>query len=179
MLRGVPIEQPVTWTRGLTPAVEYTGRPLEPPATPQLSRAATRKKRAADARLRRALVDAWCDPARAQRDLLAAGAAYASLRDAQGMANAYMAHAQTRLADAHLADWSEQLSLPASNMAHEEYLQAHKLYSRMLHLQPTMYSASRQKPIHAVCKGQRMRPFPLNLDTEDARAADMGAVNSK
>ena len=174
MFRGVPVEEPVSWTRGQTPFVEYTGRSLAPPPPPKLTRAALRKRRQADARMRRALVDAWSDPLRAQRDLLAAGIAYADMGDTQGLANAFMAHAQTRLSNAHLAGWDQQLSLPASNMAREEYARAHVLYSELLETRPTGYSAQRQKPVHQVAVGQRMRPIPLRLDAADAYAADMG-----
>ena len=174
MHRGIPLEAPPSWTRGQTPPVEYTGRPLSAPAPPVLTRAAEKKQRWADARVRRALVDAWFDPTRARRDLHAAGAADADLRDAQGLANAFMAHAQTRLADAHLADWGQMLSLPASNMAREEYAHAHALYSSLLETRPAWYSPSRQQSIHVAQLGQARRPFPLRLDKEDARAADMG-----
>ena len=91
-----------------------------------------------------------------------------------GLANAFVAHAQTRLADAYLAEWSQQLSLPASNMAREEYAHAHALYTALLEKGPTRYSPTRQKSVHAVAVGQRMRPIPLRLDVEDARSADMG-----
>ena len=93
MFRGVPIVEPPKWTRGQTPAVEYTNRPLNPPEPPKLSRPSERKRKGADARLRRALIDAWRDPARARSDLHAAGAAYADLDDAQGAsATFYLAH---------------------------------------------------------------------------------------
>ena len=173
-IRGVEVPPPQTWTRGQTLAVEYTGRPLDPPRPMGLTRAGKNKQRQADARLRRALVDAWCDPERARKDLLAAGSAYASLRDAQGLANAFVAHAQTRLADAHLADWGEQLSLPASNLAREEYAQAHTLYSTLLDNVPKHYSKERQCGVHAVARFQRMRANPLSLSADDARAADLG-----
>ena len=174
MHRGVPIVEPPKWTRGQTPHVEYTGKPLQPPPAPSLTKAGQHKRRVADAKLRRALIDAWCDPERAQKDLHAAGNMYADLCDAQGMANAFMAHAQTRLASAHLAGWGEQLSLQASNMAREEYAHAHQLYSSLLDTRPTFYSDARQKSVHKATKGQCMRPIPLSLTAEDARAADMG-----
>ena len=82
--RGVPVVPPPKWTRGQTPWVEYTNRPLQPSPGPRLTKAGENKKRQADARLRRALIDAWRDPARARQDLLAAGNAYADLRDPQG-----------------------------------------------------------------------------------------------
>lgn len=172
--RGTPVVEPPKWTRGLTPHVEYTGRPLFPPPAPQLSKAGKNKRRGADVRLRRALIDGWCDPERAQRDLLAAGTAYADLRDAQGLANAFVAHAQTRLAKSHLAEWDAQLSLPASNMAREEYAHAHVLYSSLLETSPAHYSSARQKAVHKAAIGQVMRPVPLTLSAEDARTADMG-----
>ena len=64
--RGTPVKEPVLWTRGVTPPVEYTGRPLQAPPLPTLSKWAKRKQHQADVRLRRALVDAWADPERAQ-----------------------------------------------------------------------------------------------------------------
>ena len=92
--RGTPVKEPVLWTRGVTPPVEYTGRPLQAPPLPTLSKWAKRKQHQADVRLRRALVDAWADPERAQKDLNAAGLVYNELLDAQGLANVFMAHAQ-------------------------------------------------------------------------------------
>lgn len=174
LFRGVEIPEPQTWMRGQTPFVEYTHKPDEPPLPRKLTKAGLSKQRRADARLRRAMVDAWCDPARARKDLLAAGSAYADLRDAQGLANAFVAHAQTRIADAHLAEWDSQLSLPASNMAREEYAQAHKLFSALLDDMPRHYSAPRQHPVHAVTTGQRMRPYPLSLSADDAKPASIG-----
>ena len=162
------------WTRGQTPFVEYTHKPAEPPQPRKLTKVGLNKQRRADARLRRAMVDAWCDPSRARKDLLAAGSAYADLQDAQGLANAFVAHAQTRVADAHLAEWDRQLSLPASNMAREEYAQAHKLFSTLLDDMPRHYAAPRQVPVHAVIKGQRMRPYPLQMNADDSKPASVG-----
>ena len=107
--RGTPVKEPVLWTRGVTPPVEYTGRPLQAPPLPTLSKWAKRKQHQADVRLRRALVDAWADPERAQKDLNAAGLVYNELLDAQGLANVFMAHAQTRLANAHHVGWGQQV----------------------------------------------------------------------
>lgn len=87
-----------------------------------------------------------------------------------------MAHAQTRLADAHLAEWDTQLSLPASNMAREEYAQASSLYETLLDNMPAHYSAARQKPVHKVAVGQRMRPNALRLDASDSKPAELGVV---
>ena len=92
------------------------------------------------------------------------------------MANAFVAHAQTRLSDAHMAEWDPYLSLQASNIAREEYSHAHALYSALLDSQPTHYSAARQRSVHKASINQTMRPIPLTLDTEDARAADAGVV---
>ena len=172
--RGVEQPEPITWMRGDTPWVEYTNKPSEPPQPRRLSKVGLAKQRRADARLRRAMVDAWCDPERARKDLLAAGSTYADLHDAQGLANAFVTHAQTRLADAHLAGWDAQLSLPASNMAHEEYAQAHKLYSTLLDEMPRHYGKERQRSVHTVAVGQRMRPNQLRLNADDAKLAAMG-----
>lgn len=95
------------------------------------------------------------------------------------MANAFVAHAQTRLASAHLGEVGKQLSLPASNMAREEYAHAHVLYSAMLNATSnapysTRYSAARQVSVHKVAVGQRGRPLPLTLTAEDARVAALG-----
>ena len=210
--RGTPVKEPVLWTRGVTPPVEYTGRPLQAPPLPTLSKWAKRKQHQADVRLRRALVDAWADPERAQKDLNAAGLVYNELLDAQGLANVFMAHAQTRLANAHHVGWGQQvctrhlsllslyytvhlfspiadislrllfscvrsqLSVPESNMAHEEYTHAHVLYTALLDTRPIDYSPKRQVSVHKVAVDQFMRPIPLHFDAEDTRAADQGAV---
>ena len=85
-----------------------------------------------------------------------------------------MAHAQTRLADASMVGWGEQLSLPASNMAREEYAHAHVLYSSLLDTRPTQYSPQRQVSVHKAAIGQNMRPIPITLDVNDARIAEAG-----
>lgn len=90
------------------------------------------------------------------------------------MANAFVAHAQTRIADSKLAAWPEHLSLPASNMAREEYGQAHALYTALLDTSPAHYSAKRQVGVHKVAVNQHMRPVPLQLSAADALAASIG-----
>lgn len=92
------------------------------------------------------------------------------------MANAFVAHAQTRLADAHMAEWDTYLSLPASNLAREEYAHGHALFSALLDAQPEHYSDRRQHSVHRATIGQNMRPIPLHMTTEDARAANAGVV---
>ena len=174
--RGEEVRAPPAWTRGVTPPVEYTGLPLEAPAQPPLTKAALRKQQQADARLRRALQDAWCDPERARVDLHAAGNAYATLQDAQGLANTFVCHAQTHLGEAHLAGWSPELSLPASNMAMKEYEQAHHMYTALLEQAATRYSAPRQKSVHDAAIHQSLRPIPLTFTASDASAASRGAV---
>ena len=169
LFRGVEMPEPVLWMRAETDWVDYTHKPSVPPPPRKLTKVGLTKQRRADARLRRAMVDAWCDPERARKDLLAAGSAYADLRDAQGLANAFVTHAQTRLADAHLAERGSQLSLPATSMAHEEYAQAHTLYTTLLEDVPRHYSKERQRSVHAVAVGQRMRPHPIKLDANDAK----------
>lgn len=164
------------WTRAITEPVTYTYQGLRanlgdagPPLTPN--------KRRADARVRRALVDAWVDPERAQRDLLAAGAVYARTRDSQGLANAYMAHAQTHVSRAHMARprVGPVLSLPATRTAKREYSFAADIYTHLLEARNIgEYSVSRQKAVHTATKGQRMRPMPLFLEAVDARAAALG-----
>jgi hypothetical protein len=197
MVRGVPVEKRETWIRAHTPFVEYTGGPLAASPAPTLTKSMERRKRAADVRLRRALSDAWCEPSRARRDLLAAGVAFADLGDAQGvrssdvnaailasdrqhtlwlcagLANAFVAHAQTRVADAYMAQWGQQLSIPASNMAREEFAHAHQLYTSLLEVEPTHYSARRQRSVHKASIGQRMRPVPLRFTADDTRVAIM------
>ena len=55
-----------------------------------------RRLQRADVLTRRAVLDAWVDPARAQRDLAASSRVYAQPHDVQGMANACIAHADSR-----------------------------------------------------------------------------------
>ena len=125
--------------------------------------------------MRRALIDAWCDPERAQRDLLAAGAYYASERDSQGLANAYLAHAQTHIANAHMAGQGPVLSLPATITSKREYSFAADIFTFLLEDgNIDRYSLSRQKCVHKATIGQRMRPMPLSMEASDARAAALG-----
>ena len=73
--RGSEQLGPRGWIRGETAAVEYSYLPLSPPPAPlPQSRKTLTKRRQADVRVRRALRDAWCDPSRARKDLLDAGA---------------------------------------------------------------------------------------------------------
>ena len=167
---------PPQWTRGITEHVEYTGLPLKPPPAPKLNKAGVRKQQQADARLRRALHDAWRDPERARVDLNAAADTYALLEDPQGLANTFVCHAQTRLGEAHLAGWSADLSLPASNMAREEYSQAHAMYTALLEQAPMRYSVPRQRSVHKATVKQNLRPIPLTLTAVDSMAASIGVV---
>lgn len=174
-VRGVDVIDEPRWTRGVEPWVTYTSRPLQPPEPFPRTPSEERRVRQADVRLRRALRDAWCDPSRARRDLNVAGGHYKALHDAQGLANTFIAHAQTRLADANLAELSDQQSLPAANMAREEYAHGHRVFAALLQRAPAHYSYPRQSAVHRACTGQFMRPVPLRLDPEDARAAEVGA----
>ena len=166
------------WTRAATEPVTYSFSPMRAPAGdagPPL----TAHKRRADARLRRATTDAWCDPERAKKDLLATGTYYAASRDSQGLANAYMAHAQTHSAIAYMAavdgHRAPELSLPATQTSRKEYSFAADIYTHLLEdRNVAQYSVARQRSVHRASIGQRMRPAPIFLDAGDARAAVMG-----
>lgn len=172
--RGQDVERPRAWVRGETPWVEYT---YHPPALPT-PRSPTRKElthmRQADVRVARALRDAWCDPARARTDLLAAGATYASVGDTQGLANAFIAHAQTRLSDAHLAEHESRLNISTYALAREEYQSAHAIFTSLLHTEPARYQVRRLDRFQKASIGQRMRPYPLKHTAEDAYIASIG-----
>ena len=167
----------VTIVRSEQPApVEYTyaPAPVEGPSLPPGGPHGVARQRRADARLRRAYRNAWCDPERSRKDLVAAGNEYAELRDAQGMANAFIAHAETRLADAHHNGYGASLGLSAALTAREEFEYASQLFASLLNQQPRRYAAQRGHGIQSAVVGQRMRPFPLSLTAEDARPAEIG-----
>ena len=175
LYRGVEPQRPRGFIRAETAPVEYTYLPAAPPPPPVASRWTKTKRRQADARVRRALRDAWCDPARARKDCFAAGAVYADLQDGQGMAMAFIAHAQTRLGDANLSELAPHLGTTAAGLAREEYSHAHAIYTSLLHSRPTRYDVSRHMPFERAARGQRMRPWPLVMGAEDAKAASIGA----
>lgn len=174
LYRGVEMPVERGWIRAEAPPVEYTFQPLAPTPVAEPTRRVRNQTKRADVRMRRALQDAWCDPARARSDLLAAGTAYAELGDSQGLAMAFAAHAQTRLGDANLAGWKAHLSLNAAGLAREEYSHAHAIFSSLLNTQPVSYKVARHQPYERACIAQRMRPAPLHMTAEDACAASMG-----
>lgn len=174
--RGSEQLGPRGWIRGETAAVEYSYLPLSPPPAPlPQSRKTLTKRRQADVRVRRALRDAWCDPSRARKDLLDAGAKFAEIEDGQGLAMAFIAHAQTRLGDSNLAGFAPHLCLSAVNLAREEYSHAHAICTSLLYTRPTTYDGSRHYPFEKAATKQRMRPTPLVMGAEDAKAAAGGA----
>jgi hypothetical protein len=157
--------------------VEYTYSPLPKsgPTVPPKGSSGRKKQRWADARLRRAFRDAWCDPERARKDLLAAGNAYADLRDPQGMAHAFIAHAETRLADSHHTGYGASLGLSAVLTAREEFQYAGHILTAVVNEQCTRYSTGRGEGFKASIRGQRMRhPQPLTLTAADTRVAAKG-----
>lgn len=157
--------------------VEYTHAPMpkEGPTVPPAGTLGKKQQRWADARLRRAYRDAWCDPERARKDLLAAGNAYANLRDPQGMANSFIAHAETRLADSVHTGYGPSLGLSAVLQAREEFQYAGHILTSVLHEQATRYSTPRGSGIRAAIVGQRMRhPGPLTLTAADTVVAVRG-----
>ena len=172
--RGVEVPRPRGWIRGQTAPVEYTYRPLEPPAAPSRTRATLTKRRQADVRVRRALRDAWCDPARARKDVEAAGAVYADIQDEQGLAMAFIAHAQTRLGDMHLSGMKEGLGLAAIGLACEESSHAHAIYTSLLQTGPLRYDVHRHPAFEKAAIAQRFRPWPLTMTADDAAAASVG-----
>ena len=72
---------------------------------------------------------------------------YAALSDAQGMANAFVAHAEARCADAYYAGHTGDLTLPACERARAEYTHAAALFGALLK-QPDRYDLPRQKMVH-------------------------------
>lgn len=173
-IRGEEAERPRSWVRGETPPVEYTFRPATMPPAPRRSKATRAHQRQADVRARRGLRDAWCDPARARKDLLAAATAYNTMKDEQGLANAFIAHAQTRLGDAHLAELGSQLSLHSSMLAREEYSHAHAIFTTLLNTQAKRYDTRRIGPFETASTAQRFRPRPLKHTAVDAMSAAIG-----
>lgn len=148
--------------------------------TPRRTKAEERLGRRADARVRVAMRDAWADPAAARAHLEAATFVYASMRDAQGMANALFAHADTIRADAHLASLSAP-AVPSAQRAacraRAQYLQAAQIYGAIAEAGDSAvwpYNARRQRPIWAAMREQRRRPLHLTLGPQDALACLVG-----
>jgi hypothetical protein len=148
--------------------------------TPRRTEAEKRLGRRADARLRVAMRDAWADPVAARAHLEAATFVYASMRDAQGMANALLAHADTIRGDAHLASLSAP-AVPAAQRAarraRAEYLQAAQVYSALAEAGDSAvcpYDARRQRSVWAAMREQRRRPLALTLGPRDALACLVG-----
>jgi hypothetical protein len=179
LLRGVDTVRPCSWVHAEAPAVEYTFRPSEwMPQAPQRSRADLTRQHRADVRVRRALRDAWCDPARARKDLVAAATIYDSLKDEQGLASAFIAHAQTRLGDANLAmsfaKVRSEVTIPSSSLAREEYSHAHAIFTSLLNTQTKRYDVRRLGSFEEASTNQFFRPRPLQHTAADTMAAAMG-----
>ena len=190
---------PTTIVRTQQPWTHYTHEPLAraeaeavdtPSPKAQLSRAeiAAEKRvrsarRHADARLRHSLRVAWCEPETARRDVLAASAIYANLRDAGGMASACLAHADLRRAAALSA--AKQCGTPdrpppalTTGLARAEYVHAASLFGAMLGSAPvsfdTHYDWQRHKSFRDAHTAQQHRPFPLTFTALDANVAALG-----
>ena len=118
--------------------------------------------RGADARLRRAMRQAYTDPMRSHADIRAATAVYAKYRDAQGLANACLASADARRAEA-AGDAKVRVameSLPwapgypgAVSAARAEYAQAVVIYELLLQHRE-MYDGRRQSTVHTALREQ-------------------------
>ena len=172
--RGSDTLRPCGWIRGQTPPIEYTLKPLASLPSPQRSKAHRTKQRQADARLRRGLRDAWCDPERARKDAFAAATAYAAINDQQGLATAIVAHAQTRIGQSKLSGLHPYLLTHAALLAGEEYSHAHAIYSSLINAYPECYDACRVRPFQAACNRQRFRAHPISFTAADAAAASIG-----
>lgn len=136
--------------------------------------------RRADARLHAAMRDAWADPAAARAHVEAATFVYASMHDAQGMANALVAHADAIRADAHLASLSAP-AVPtaqrAASRARAEYIQAAQIFGALAEAGETAvwpYNPRRQQRVWAAMRQQHRRPLALTLGPQDALACLVG-----
>jgi hypothetical protein len=157
-------------------SLEHPGQLTMPPRT----KTEKMLSRRADARLRAAMRDAWADPAAARAHLEAATFVYTSMRDAQGVANALFAHADSIRADAHLGSLSAP-AVPAAQRAarraRAEYRQAAEIFGALAEAGDSAvwpYDARRQRPIWAAMREQRKRPLPLTLGPQDALACLVG-----
>lgn len=135
----------------IAPGVVYTHAPSVPadqmaPPSP-LSKSARAKQRHADAALRRAAGMAWKDPKLSTGESKKAAPVFAALRDPQGLAGAFVAHAEARCAHAHHAHHAGVQCSQNFSKARDEYAQAVALY-RMLASSPELYDWPRQKRFH-------------------------------
>ncbi len=166
------------------PYVEYTFANLVPPPPPARGHrpAATdlAKKRAADARMRRAMRDAWADPESSRRHLDAAAQAYAALSDDQGLAYVYFASADCRRAAAHMGKLSGPLE-PVGALT--DNLAARTGYAKGLQLlgglaaspeRAAAYDVRRSETTHDAMRSQARRPVPVGMDADDVTAAFLG-----
>lgn len=117
---------------------------------------ARRRQRQADARLRRAVRQAWTDPNLAKGDCIKALPVHASLRDVQGVAGLLMARAEARMADSHYAAYPGTLGTSHWIQARIEFSQSAALYGAMLN-DPKLYSLSRQSTVHAALSALTQR----------------------
>eukprot|EP00965_Chrysotila_dentata_P212670 6187171-Pleurochrysis_carterae.AAC.3 len=156
------------------PGVFYCDEGAPPPRmSAALNRADHRRLRHADVRLRRALQTAWVDPETAQGDLCAATAIYAELQDPQGMAHAYVAHADARRGVFYLgsiqANCLPNLA-PVTTAAHAgiEYSLANRTFTGL-----QRYDTRRGRAAQAAMKAAK-RPVPLSLNARDFSTAILG-----
>lgn len=183
----------VRLVRPTEPGTYYTYAPVPVVVDQPMDRARARALHQADVRLRRAVRAAWTDPSLARQDCLAVGAQYAALQDAQGMANAFIAHAEAQCADACYAGLARldkhgkpTFGAQSHSRAKEEYLHATSLYSALEERRiPNGYSYPRQSPthtaLHALCKRDPVkRPFAGNIRYApvDKNVADLPLVSS-
>jgi len=164
--------------------VVYTSAGLPDAVLPRTTADKCRSRRA-DARVHVAMRDAWADPAAARAHLAAASCIYASIKDAQGMANALVAHADAVRADSHLASLSVQSATPAAERAaccaRGEYAKAAQIYGALAEAGDTAwYDVRRQRPVWAAMREQRRRPLNLTLvGPQDALACLVGGDESQ
>jgi hypothetical protein len=109
---------------------------------------------------------------------VAAATIYDSLKDEQGLASAFIAHAQTRLGDSNLAisfaKVRSEVTIPSSSLAREEYSHAHAIFTSLLNTQPKRYDVRRLGSFEEASTKQFLRPRPLQHTVADTMAAAMG-----
>ena len=162
--------------------MEYTFQKQQKARPEKKSEAKDRRhQRAADARMRRAMMDAWADPVSSRAHIRAASEIYSKLDDAQGMAYVHLAAADTLRADAHMARLANPIGPPkafSENIsAQTEYASALKLLGHIAsdaERSARCYQVSRQQPMHAAMIAQRLRPVRLTLDSVDCTTAYAG-----
>ena len=159
------------------PGVYYTYTPLALAGQQfvHADGASGRSLRLADARLRRAVLHAWVDPAVARTDIAAAVAAYSSLQDVPGISRACAAHADLIRADGHLSRIQGRTgrSPAVCSLARVEYERSAELCAGQLqaHLDR---KTGRKLPVTAAYRSQRRPAGPLTFGIYDAFVASIG-----